>query len=290
MSDRLDILAIDGGGTTCRAAMIIAGRRFDAEAGSANASTNLDETLAQIEAVLSDLATQAGDTGMTFQDIPAYVGLAGAVSDQITARIKDRLPFTYVRVSDDRPAALTGALGDKDGGLIHCGTGSFLGLQSGGAMRFAGGWGSVLGDEGSAQWVGRKALRRTLDVADGIARPGPMTEHILAQHGSTGGIVAYAATARPNEFGSLAPKVTEAAMAGDPDAQAILQQGADLLAGDLKQMGWQVGMTLCLTGGIGPHFADYLPDEMNAALAPPNGSPLEGALALAAAVAREVGA
>ncbi len=287
MSDRPDILAIDGGGTTCRAALIFGGTRFDATAGSANASTNLDETLAQIGTALADVATQAGIDGSRLNAIPAYVGLAGAVSDEITGRIAGNLPFERVRVTDDRPAALTGALGGVDGGLIHCGTGSFLGLQAGSSMRFAGGWGAVLGDEGSAQWVGRMALRSALDVADGIAPAGSLTDGIFDQHGSTGGIVAYAATARPNEFGGLAPRVTEAAVGGDETARAILTDGAQRLARDLIRLGWAPGMALCLTGGIGPQYAEYLPDDMKAALSPPKGRPLDGALTLAEAFARE---
>lgn len=49
----------------------------------------------------------------------------------------------------------------------------------------------------------------------------------------------------------------------------------------LTVMGWRPGLALCLTGGIGPHYQRFLPQEMQAALRPPAGDPLSGALALA---------
>ena len=43
--------------------------------------------------------------------------------------------------------ALRGALGEKDGIVVHCGIGSFAASRIDGKSRFAGGWGPVLGDE-----------------------------------------------------------------------------------------------------------------------------------------------
>ncbi len=47
-------------------------------------------------------------------------------------------------------------------------------------------------------------------------------------------------------------------------------------------------MALCLTGGIGPQYLSYLPEDMRASVATPEADPLDGALQLARDFAREV--
>ena len=47
-------------------------------------------------------------------------------------------------------------------------------------------------------------------------------------------------------------------------------------------------MALCLTGGIAPHFAPFLPHDLRASVVAPDGAPLAGALALAREFAEEL--
>ena len=121
------------------------------------------------------------------------------------------LPLDHARIEDDRRSALVGALGSRDGAIAHCGTGSFLGANTNGKMRFAGGWGPVLGDEASAQWVGRKSLAATLNALDGLALRTPLVDEMLNHFGSSEAIVAFAAKASPADFGLLAQRTTKAA-------------------------------------------------------------------------------
>ena len=74
---------------------------------------------------------------------------------------------------------------------------------------------------------------------------------------------------------------------GDRLAIQVLQAGADEIARSLPLIGWTPGLAICLTGGIGPHFASYLPNEMRAEVVLPKGEPLVGALALALELAEE---
>lgn len=67
-----------------------------------------------------------------------------------------------VGVISDAQAAYLGALGAKPGLLILAGTGSIvLGRDSRGRWVRRGGLGPLLGDEGSAFWIGREWLRAT---------------------------------------------------------------------------------------------------------------------------------
>lgn len=279
------VLAVDGGGTRCRVACLTGGVRREVETGPANASTDLNGAAEQVLRGLGLLADNLGVTVADLSGVPAHVGLAGVVSSRIAQALGQRLPLARARIADDRPAAVRGALGDGDGAVAHCGTGSFFALQKGGQIRLSGGWGPILGDEASAQWVGRKALLAALDVTDGLYPETGLCREIAARIGGSGEIVSFAAGASPSDFGALAPLVTTAAMAGDARARRIMTLGSDHIADTLKILGWTGAFPVCLTGGMAPHYADYLPPDMRERIVPPKGDPIDGGLSLAGEIA-----
>lgn len=284
----LSIIAVDGGGTRCRFALAQGTRRIEIETGPANVSSDFDGSLQEIQSGLQQLAAAADLPLAALADTPAYLGLAGVISPEIAQRLGRTLPLVQCRIEDDRASALRGALGDADGAIAHCGTGSFLASQISGQRRIVGGWGAVLGDEASAQWLGRRALSACLEVVDGLAPAGSFSDEILAQFGSAAKIVAFAAQASPAEVGGLAPQVTRAAATGDPLACAVLQAGADDIAARLPKIGWRPQMRLCLTGGLAPHYAPFLSAKVQMCLTPASALPLDGALALAKDYAQEI--
>jgi len=72
-----------------------------------------------------------------------------------------------VRVISDAEAAFEGALGGGAGVLVLAGTGSIVvGHNGAGSWRRAGGFGPLLGDEGSAFWIGREWLRGRSGAGD----------------------------------------------------------------------------------------------------------------------------
>ena len=290
MSEPLEspVIAIDGGGTQCRLALDDGNSVRVAETGSANVSTDLDGALNEILAGLDSLAGRAGLDLDALSRTPAFVGLAGMTGATISERLRSALPFTHVRIEDDRAAALRGALGRADGAIAHCGTGSFFAAQCRGTMRFAGGWGPALGDEASAHFVGKAALGMTLKGIDRQHPASPLAERILADFEGAAGIVRFAGSASPSEFGALAPLVTEFAKQGDMIAEHVMRDGAQEISAMLQVIGWSNGQRICLTGGIGPCYAPYLPAGMQSDLTPPLDEPLAGALSLAAEFAREI--
>lgn len=277
------IIAADGGGTTCRIAYDDGEQRLVVEVGPANVASDYDGAIVRLKDGLKMLATKLNVQPDTLRPVPAYFGLAGVTGEQIAQRVAADLPLDRILVEDDRHPALAGAHQATDGAIAHCGTGSFLALQSQAGRRFAGGWGSVLGDEASAQWIGRRALSVTLDAWDGLVSKSNLTEALLNEFGSTSGIVAFAAAAQPHEFGQIARQVTAAARSGDERAVSLMREGAAHLLQALEAMGWTPAMPLCLTGGIGPHYEAYLPDRARGAVTEPKGAPIDGAIALARA-------
>lgn len=283
MTHGLTLIGIDGGGTGCRARAILPdGRRIDAQGGPANVS-RFDSALANLRALLADLAGRAGVAD--WRGARAHLGLAGVVTPEIAARVAAALPLESAAVTDDQPTMIVGALGAEDGAVAAVGTGSFVGRQSDGAIRCLGGWGFVLGDQAAGAWLGRRLLEETLLAADGIAQQSELTRTILDRLGGAPGIVAFGFRAGPDEFAELAPAITAASDADDPVAKALMAEGAAYLVRALDALGWPADEPLVLAGGLGPAYAQYLPERTRAAVTPARGTALDGALALAARAA-----
>ena len=282
------VLAIDGGGTRCRLAWAVGDIVTHVETGPANVTTDFHGAVSEILQGLEELSKKTGMSLERFHNTPAFIGLAGAVGDAIINRLKAALPFQIMHVADDRPAAVRGALGTTNGVVAHCGTGSFLAAQNDGMMRFVGGWGPVLGDEASAQWVGRQALHIALECEDGLKDHSDLTRQLLSAYGGAAGLVEFASTASPTEFGAIAPQVTQLAKSADVWATHVMQMGAGYIAATLASLGWTPDQTLCLTGGIGAQFLPFLPTDMQTTYKPPVGTPLGGAVSLAQDFASEL--
>ncbi|MBN9888684.1 BadF/BadG/BcrA/BcrD ATPase family protein [Salipiger abyssi] len=276
------LIAIDGGGSTCRLALCRDGQVTRVTAGHANMHTDREGALAEIAGGLAALSAAAGLDTADLRAIPAYAGLAGVLDAAAGATIAARLPFDQIRVEDDRQAAVTGALGRRDGYVAGIGTGSFLARKTGEKIRLAGGHGLALGDEASGAWLGRELLRACLHVLDGFAETTPLLEDALVRFDrSRAAIIAFSGTATPGDYGGFAPSVVAAAEAGDSAGLALMRRGADYLARALAALGHQPGAAVCLTGGLGSRYRTFLPDSLRADVTAPAGTPLDGALALA---------
>lgn len=275
-------LGVDGGGTGCRVALWDTGGRLLARAdgGPANVTSDFDGACGHILAAIAQIEAAGG---RSVAQATAHLGLAGVMSPEIGAAVAARMPMIRCTVTDDRPTTIAGALGGADGAVLALGTGSFVGIQRDGQVRAVGGWGFQVSDHGSAAWIGRAALAATLDAVDGLSPHDVMSRALLARFGGDpNAIVAFAATARPVDYGALAPLVLDAD--GDPAALAILGQGADWLNRALLALGHDDSLPLCLIGGLGPRYRGVL-DRPGRRFVDPQGTALDGALLLAKGVA-----
>jgi len=283
------LLGIDGGGTSCRIALLWRGNRYESRSGSANVTSDPQGAVGAISVGLTDVAKQAGIDVRELRQTPAHLGLAGATTPAVCDQVKAMLPLVRASVSDDQLTTLAGALTRDDGVVVSIGTGSFLARQQQEARWFLGGHGLALGDEASGAWLGRALLARVLHSVDGLAPFSPLTEDILTEFGGEAGAVSlFAATASPARYGQYAPKVVAAAGAGDVAGLALMQSGAAYILAGLKALTWQEGDALCLMGSLGPLYRPYLPDHVTRCVRAPKGTALDGALFLAGQ-ARAVG-
>ena len=173
MAERL-FMGLDAGGskTVCLVgnAEAILGR---GEAGPANPSTQgVDGFRAAIaDAAASALAGRAGRV------TAAWVGIAGGGTPPLRAALHraaaSAIEADSVSISHDGWLILAAA-GVSNGIAVIAGTGSSVyGRSADGREVTVGGWGHLLGDEGSGYDIARQALRAVTQAADGR---GPATE------------------------------------------------------------------------------------------------------------------
>ena len=167
-----------------------------------------------------------------------------------------------VRVVHDTEIAHAGALDGAAGIVVVAGTGSVaLGNDARrDAFVRAGGWGFFFGDEGSASWIARTALRRAMLRAD-RGETGTLEERALAFYGAVSlraiqHAFAHGEIGRP-ALAAFSSDVLAAAEEGDGDARAVRDAAAmelaDLVAvvdGRLEPISWRV---VSFAGGL---FAD----------------------------------
>lgn len=281
------LIGVDGGGTSCRIALQRHGQRTEVVLGRANVTTDLSGAVGSIREGLDAVAAKAGLPQDTLRDFPAYLGLAGIVDEVDAAAVANALPLKSVMIEDDRRATLVGALGESYGTVAGIGTGSFLARRSKAGMQLVGGWGLRLGDEASGAWLGRKLLAFVLDVVDGLQDETLLTEDVFRQFGcSPRKIVAFSLSADPAEYAGFAPAIIEAAKMGDRIGRMLMGEGSDYLVRTMVGLGRQDYERICLIGGIAPHYGDYLPRSFAHSVVPAKGTALDGALQLAADMAK----
>lgn len=279
-------IGVDGGGTACRAALVGARGRVEAAGGSANVS-DFDRAIGTITDTLARLFTAAGADSDTRARASLHLGLAGVTGPALAARVETALraalPARTITVSGDQTTTIAGALGAADGAVAGIGTGSFIGRQHGGRITSLGGHGFLLGDQASGAWLGKRLMQELLLAEDGITAHSDLTRAARDSHGGErAGVIAFALGARPADFARLAPQVVGAAQYGDAVGARLMREGADYILSALAALGWSGDEPLCLTGGLGPAYRDWLPETVARRLTAPRGTALDGALALAA--------
>ncbi len=235
------VVGVDVGGTTTRC-LVVTRTGSPAGAGTggggnlrSSAGVPVDGLSQALRTALAELRpadVRAGVFGI------AGSGAAGAVVAREAAATAWRLAGLpgEPRVVTDLEVAFAAGTSRADGLLLVAGTGAAAAAVSRRqVVRRCDGYGWLLGDEGSAVWLGLRGVRAALDAYDGR---GPSTrlrddvaEHLgvphdadFAQH-AIGALHARA----PAYLGALAPLVTRAADAGDPVADGLVRAAAERL-------------------------------------------------------------
>jgi glucosamine kinase len=238
------VVGVDAGGTSTRCVVAALDGRIVARgaAGGANQNSSGGGWAGPLEhALVTALSTvDAADVGAGVVGA-AGAGRAGLAAAQAAATAAWRragLPGGPVTVTDLEVAYAAGTP-DPDGALLLAGTGAAAVRFAGGApVRRCDGYGWLLGDEGSAVWIGVRVLRAALAALDGRGRPTVLVTAACERLGVSPiddredlaqALLAAAHAAPPAALGRLAPAAGEAAAAGDAVARRLVRTAAGRL-------------------------------------------------------------
>jgi N-acetylglucosamine kinase-like BadF-type ATPase len=253
------VLGIDAGGTKTVCQLADGDGRVLVETRGPGANLQADGEIGVEKALRHVIAEAiAGRTaradaicaGMAGVDRPTDAAIARAVLSRICTDAR-------VLVVNDALIALEAAFPGAPGLVILSGTGSIAyGRDASGRAARAGGWGYVLGDEGSGYWLGRLALRAVVRAADGRGPATGLAAHVLAHYdvARAQDLVHEIYTGmKPSAIAALAPLVQAAADKDDPVALHIIDAGARELALAGTSVARRLGLDhgpVSLAGGI----------------------------------------
>jgi len=229
------VVGLDAGGTSTRALVLdLDGTRLGAGvAGGANPNSHPPEEAAAHICQALVVALDGLDAGKVESGV---LGMAGSskltdprVAGLFEAAWADAGLRCPLRVITDAEAAFATGSASPDGTVVIAGTGSTSArIADHRLVSTAGGYGWLLGDEGSAFWLGREAVRATLRALEGRTPQDALTAAVLAQAGvdpdppraAWRHLITEANRARPVDLARYAPLVT--AHAAAPTAHPII--------------------------------------------------------------------
>jgi N-acetylglucosamine kinase-like BadF-type ATPase len=238
-------LGIDAGGSKTRCALA------DETQVLARASTGTvklmrvseDEATARLRRMLDEVVDVAGASlGEVRRSCLGLAGIGSAAVRAWAAKTMADLAGGELILCGDEEIALEAAFAGGPGILVVAGTGSnAIGRTASGGSFGAGGWGPVLGDEGSGTWIGLEAIRAALRAQDRIGLGGVSTCLLreIERHWGVESLAELVALANRRgdaggeapDFATLAPVVARCAEQGDSLAAGVLERAGEELAG-----------------------------------------------------------
>lgn len=234
-------LGIDIGGTKTHAALATAEEptrpALSAKAGSANVqNVSREAAAAAIDEIAASLDAQDPQWRTGLERVA--VGAGGVDTEQDAANLRDllaerlRLEASLIDVVHDTRLIIAAA-GHLTGISLILGTGSVAwGQNDDGRSARAGGWGYLLGDEGSAYWFGREAVREVLAAGERGEEEDPLIAEVLSAAGVSRPeelIAAFYENPSRTHWAGLARCVFEAERRESALAEGIIAEGLELM-------------------------------------------------------------
>ncbi|WP_375467669.1 N-acetylglucosamine kinase [uncultured Nostoc sp.] len=238
------VLGIDGGGskTVCILMNDLCQVLCRGEAGPSNyQSIGIEATLQSIQSAIHNAVETATITN-TVNIEAICLGLAGigraADIEVVKGLVQElqnnkSLPITWtlqpanIIICNDALIALVGGIGQPVGIVVAAGTGSIVfGRNHQGDTKRVGGWGYILGDEGSAYKIAIAGMNAALKSYDGREMPTSLVE-AFKHHLDLASIedlieVIYRREWGVKQIAALAPVIDLAAASGDIVANSII--------------------------------------------------------------------
>jgi len=233
-------LGVDGGGTKTSYAVIDADGRVCARQVGPSVSHLAQGFARATDLLLDGIGSTLRQAVLAPTDLTyAFLGLPSYGEDSATTAQMDLMPARLLdvaryRCGNDMICSWAGSLACADGISVIAGTGSMAYGEYEGRTARAGGWGELIGDEGSAYWIAREGMNLFSRMSDGRTPRGPLYDMVRARFNLAvdldlcAHVYGEAASTR-GAFAGFAPIVHDAAQAGDTAATEIFRRGADEL-------------------------------------------------------------
>ena len=250
----------DGGGTRLRLALADGqGRILSRRMGPPGLVEPGGE--ARVAARITDeVRALAKEVGARLPLDAICVGLAGVGRTERARAVREGLEAggvaRRVQVITDAAVALQDAFGSGSGILLIAGTGSVaLARHPDGRVSRVGGWGALLGDEGSGYRLALEGLRAGLRGWDGR---GPVTAIGMELARAVGaaspeGLLSWSEQAGKGQVAALTPHVIRLAQEGDAVARGLVEEALNDLLAHVEALRGAVGsaaIPVALSGGL----------------------------------------
>ncbi len=228
------VIGVDGGGTKTNFALIDFSGNILANAKSDSTNYQAVGGKKLREEILKGIEFLTKQSNLPANKIDhIFLGLAGAGREsdrkEILALFHDTEFNKKITVDSDAMAALAGAFATGPGIILIAGTGAIcFGKNSRGKIVRAGGWGYLLGDEGSGYFIGREAIIAALKDFDGRGEKTSLKDRLTAHFrlNSIDQIIPQIYQNRIDRvaIADLAPIVFDEARNGDSVAAEIIRR------------------------------------------------------------------
>ncbi len=231
-------LGVDGGQSSTTALIanaegMVLGKGVGGPCNHASAEEGRRKFLSAVGDCLRQACLQAGLPPATAAFAGVCFGMSGGAEDK-SGYIHQLIRSEEYKLTHDGEIALTGATAGAPGIIIIAGTGSFaFGKNARQQAARLGGWGYIYGDEGGAFDLTRRALRAALRYEEGWGPKTSLRDLLLeATKTRTANdlLHRFYADVPRSTVATYAPLVTEAAHAGDPVANQILDDASTELS------------------------------------------------------------
>ena len=251
------IIGVDGGGTKTEAvAYDLHGNSLSRSVSEyGNILINKEKSLNNIKEAIEKCIKSLNKN----ECIYIYLGIAGSAAGNGKEIIKKYIQDAFkcnVIVVNDAELALSALLKGKDGFLTIAGTGSIcIGKLLGQNIR-AGGWGHILGDEGSGYYIGMQALKTIAYEKDNGQEKSEFTDRILNKLGCKRelDIINFIYNTDKAHVAAIVPIIIQLAQEKNTTARQILIKAGEELGKmtlrAVKQSGLKENIKIGISGNI----------------------------------------
>ncbi len=248
------VIGVDAGGTKTEAVAYDANGQFimKAVSGFGNLLNNCEKALSNIKKVIDIITDELGMNDLQF----ICIGAAGVEVGNNIEKVKNHLKTKIsadIMVINDAEIALKAKLKGNDGILVIAGTGSNVFGVNNNKSANCGGWGNLLGDEGSGYKIAINALKNMIKEEEEDLQKSQLTKNIMKKLNidAVNEITKFVYSSTKDEIALLAPIVSELAESGDEISKEILIKEAEALAHTVENLCRKLQLINCKAAVVG---------------------------------------